>query len=337
MFEDIQHKFISSVLQEFKNVFEIYISNTSSASDIHRGLVAIGMFLLQWDATESIQRYEQVAAKTFGRRKALISRALQLIVAYVEDGQYSLDAVQEAFRKTFNSNLQMFNPLRNDTKVAVTTTAVDDSLSWLFTNYNGENDLRVLDDAKQIPSLKAAVIRQLEEDKATLTPVVDSMLASMFYFELDALPIPDGNGYLCLGYIHCRLDLPVGGLRYLYDRLLETSSWFLVQGSPIQCVQFIPRGPPPFKRRINFRVESMDEVIAFSLGGITSTTTLISGFPTRLEKLIEDQSLVRPFGTLDHVVSEKPLPATPVKRPSIIETSERVHDAKRPRVKTGFF
>jgi 1,2-phenylacetyl-CoA epoxidase catalytic subunit len=95
------------------------------------------MFLLQWDATESIQRYEQVAAKTFGRRKALISRALQLIVAYVEDGQYSLDAVQEAFRKTFNSNLQMFNPLRNDTKVAVTTTAVDDSLPWLFTNYNG--------------------------------------------------------------------------------------------------------------------------------------------------------------------------------------------------------
>ncbi|RII24876.1 hypothetical protein CUC08_Gglean005691 [Alternaria sp. MG1] len=265
MFEDIQHKFISAVLQEFKNVFEIYISNTSSASDIHRetlrtnhthmaslkshrtcfscflrmpekvltcghalcdpcirifgtrcrserntfeiidcilcgvnfmshkfrfvpptagirmlsidgggvrgviplvflqqldrtlaplgcaikdhfdfvcgtsagGLVAIGMFLLQWDATESIQRYEQVAAKTFGRRKALISRALQLIVAYVEDGQYSLDAVQEAFRKTFNSNLQMFNPLRNDTKVAVTTTAVDDSLPWLFTNYNG--------------------------------------------------------------------------------------------------------------------------------------------------------------------------------------------------------
>jgi hypothetical protein len=36
MFEDIQHKFISAVLQEFKNVFEIYISNTSSASDIHR-------------------------------------------------------------------------------------------------------------------------------------------------------------------------------------------------------------------------------------------------------------------------------------------------------------
>jgi hypothetical protein len=95
------------------------------------------MFLLQWGATESIQRFEQVAAKTFGKRKALISRAFQLIVAYVEDGQYSLAAVQEAFKKTFNSPLQMFNPLRNDAKVAVTTTAVHNSLPWLFTNYNG--------------------------------------------------------------------------------------------------------------------------------------------------------------------------------------------------------
>lgn len=31
----------------------------------------------------------------------------------------------------------MFNLLRNDTKVAVTTTTVKDSLPWLFTNYNG--------------------------------------------------------------------------------------------------------------------------------------------------------------------------------------------------------
>jgi hypothetical protein len=58
----------------------------------------------------------------------------------------------------------------------------------------------------------------------------------------------------------------------------------------------------------------MDEVIAFSLGGIRP----ISGFPPRLRGLIEDQSLVRPFGTLDHVVPETPLPATPAKRLSAI-------------------
>jgi hypothetical protein len=59
-----------------------------------------------------------------------------MLVAYVQDGQYSLAAVRGAFQKTLNSPLQMFNPLQNDTKVAVTTTAVKDSLPWLFTNYN---------------------------------------------------------------------------------------------------------------------------------------------------------------------------------------------------------
>jgi hypothetical protein len=106
-------------------------------TDIVGGLVVIGMFLLQWNASESIHKFEEVAGRTFGKRKAIIVRALQLVVAYVEDGQYSLAAVQNAFRKTFNTPLQMFNPLRNDTKVTVTTTAVKNAVPWLFTNYNG--------------------------------------------------------------------------------------------------------------------------------------------------------------------------------------------------------
>ena len=106
-------------------------------ADVLGGLVVIDMFLLQWSVTESIQRFEQVARETFGERKPVLSRTLQLIKGYMEDGQYNLDAVQDAFRKTFNSSFQMFNPLRNDTKVSVTITAVADSLPWLFTNYNG--------------------------------------------------------------------------------------------------------------------------------------------------------------------------------------------------------
>ena len=100
------------------------------------GLVVIGLFLLRWSVPESIRHFEEVAMKTFGKRAALISRILRLLVAYVQDGQYSLAAIQGAFQKTLNSPLQMFNPLRNDTKVAVTTTKVKDSSPWLFTNYN---------------------------------------------------------------------------------------------------------------------------------------------------------------------------------------------------------
>ncbi|KAF2633018.1 FabD/lysophospholipase-like protein [Macroventuria anomochaeta] len=100
------------------------------------GLVVIGLFLLRWSASESMKRFEEVAEKTFGKRATFISKVLRLLVAYVQDGQYSLAAIQGAFQKALNSPLQMFNPLRNDTKVAVTTTAVKDSSPWLFTNYN---------------------------------------------------------------------------------------------------------------------------------------------------------------------------------------------------------
>ena len=100
------------------------------------GLVVIGLFLLRWNVSESIRRFEEVAQKTFGKRATFLARALRLLVAYVQDGQYSLAAIETAFQKTLNSPLQMFNPLRNDTKVAVTTTSVKDSTPWLFTNYN---------------------------------------------------------------------------------------------------------------------------------------------------------------------------------------------------------
>ncbi|KAF1840101.1 FabD/lysophospholipase-like protein [Cucurbitaria berberidis CBS 394.84] len=440
------------------------------------GLVVIGMFLLQWGATESIQRFEQVAGKTFGnKRKVMLARTLQLLVAYLEDGQYSLTAVQEAFRITLDSPIQMFNPLRNDTKVAVTTTAVHDCLPWLFTNYNGgmrpddlgydvvraekaHNDITVsdaacctsaapwffkpqairtlgifqdgglqhnnpaniaqwearfiwpskvdpdfflslgtgtssasasfgpptslrfyrrlfrsfersldgedawkrfynsialslrpryhrlnvrftgteprLDDVLQIPSLKASVLEVVQEDKIAVTAVLDAMIASMFYFELDELPQLENGDYMCTGYIFCRLDIPKEGLRHLYSQLLDTTSWFLIQGTPVRCVQSVPKGLPPFKRRITFRAESVDELIAFSIRGITSTPKLLSGFPTTLAKLIEDQMLISPFGTINHVSNEKPLPALPKKRCSISRPRQSKRGTKRVRFQT---
>lgn len=111
------------------------------------------MFLLQWDMSESLQRFEEVAKKTFTKRKdggTLLSKAVELLISYIEDGQYSLSAIQEAFRVTFDSEIKMFNPLRNDTKVAVTTTTADGSLPRLFTNYNG---------GKRPPELGYDVIR----------------------------------------------------------------------------------------------------------------------------------------------------------------------------------
>lgn len=103
------------------------------------GLIVIGMFLLHWGVHKSVQRFEEVAEKTFGKVKdgSVIRKAMELLLSYLEDGQYSVTAIQEAFRTTLETEIQMFNPLRNDTKVAVTTTTANDSTPGLFTNYNG--------------------------------------------------------------------------------------------------------------------------------------------------------------------------------------------------------
>ena len=171
-----------------------------------------------------------------------------------------------------------------------------------------------LDDATKIPQLKASVSRTIDTDKETIIAVVDAIIASMFYFELDSLPEINSKGYSCSGFIFCRLDLPAAGRRYLYKRLVESSSWFLIQGNPVSCVHTVPKGLPPFRRRVTFHADSLEENIAFSIRGITSTPKHLSGFPTSLAKLIADQQLQCPFGTIDHSCNEKPLcqPGTPV-------------------------
>jgi hypothetical protein len=188
-----------------------------------------------------------------------------------------------------------------------------------------------LDDAPRIPDLKASVLKTIESDSLTLTAVKDSMIASMFYFELDSVPELEKGVYICSGYIFCRLDMPASGLRMLYQRLVETSSWFLIQGSPIRCVQSVPKSLPPFKRRITFSADSLDEVIEFSIRGVTSTLKMLSGFPTSLTSLITDQRLDSPFGTIDHALREKPLPAIPKRRHSDVRSQESRRVSKRPR------
>lgn len=171
-----------------------------------------------------------------------------------------------------------------------------------------------LDDVLRITELKHRTLEAIESH-VDVTPVIDSILASMFYFELDEHPFPVNRAYRCSGYVFCRLDLPPEGRQYLYNRLLETSSWFLIQGSPTRCVEAIPKSLPPFKRRIKFNVKTLDETVGISVRGLTNTTKPISGFPTTLRKLIDALQLDSPFGTISHSVAEKTLPVVPCKRP----------------------
>ncbi|KAK3115488.1 hypothetical protein LTR53_005104 [Teratosphaeriaceae sp. CCFEE 6253] len=87
-----------------------------------------------------------------------------------------------------------------------------------------------IDDVSAIQQLEDMTQGQLGAHPQR-SAILNSMLASMFYFEFDKTPVWDGDGYLCHGTIFTRTRLPSEGRRVLLDGLESTSSFFLICGA----------------------------------------------------------------------------------------------------------
>ena len=170
-----------------------------------------------------------------------------------------------------------------------------------------------LDDIMSIDALKAQAQSWIQVNQRFL-PSLDSIYASMFYFELAEYPGYYDNAYRCVGHIYCRLDMSFQGRRRLYEKLESTSSYFLVLGHPTRCVDYIPTCSPvpPFKRRLQFTVETLEEDVGITLLGLTSSPKTISGLPQTVGELVRKQQLRSPFGRADCTGEEKTLPPTPI-------------------------
>lgn len=95
---------------------------------------------MQWDPSSCLQRFEELAATTFvnkgHKEKLSFSQKLQQIFhAWLNDHRYNLSPIERAFHS--DSFAKMFNPLQNDTKVAVTATSVRSNFPCIIGNYNG--------------------------------------------------------------------------------------------------------------------------------------------------------------------------------------------------------
>ncbi len=104
------------------------------------GLSVLAMFLMHWSADECLQQFEKLAGIAFHRRKLPhipFPRIRELFFSYIADCRYDSAAIEDAFLTVFGAELKLFNPLSNDTKVAVTATTARETLPCLFTNYNG--------------------------------------------------------------------------------------------------------------------------------------------------------------------------------------------------------
>ena len=130
------HSELEMLGSPIQNFFD-YVCGTSAG-----GIVAIGVFLMQWNPGDCLDRFEEVAAKTFrsdSDKRFSISRKLHSIFrTFLRDHRYNLSPIEKAFGTGFETAMKMFNPLRMDTKVAVTSTTVRGNISCLHSNYNGK-------------------------------------------------------------------------------------------------------------------------------------------------------------------------------------------------------
>ncbi|KAH7033977.1 acyl transferase/acyl hydrolase/lysophospholipase [Macrophomina phaseolina] len=131
-------KHLESMLSNLKAPLRSYfdfICGTSAG-----GLIVLGLFLMEWSVEECLYKFEELAMRTFRRENGRPSSLFQLqraILSYMRDFKYDSTAIEDAFRLDPNPPMKMFNPLKNGTKVAVTTTTAREVHPCLFTNYNG--------------------------------------------------------------------------------------------------------------------------------------------------------------------------------------------------------
>ncbi|KAH7065101.1 acyl transferase/acyl hydrolase/lysophospholipase [Macrophomina phaseolina] len=458
-------KHLESMLSNLKAPLRSYfdfICGTSAG-----GLIVLGLFLMEWSVEECLYKFEELAMRTFRRENGRPSSLFQLqraILSYMRDFKYDSTAIEDAFRLDPNPPMKMFNPLKNGTKVAVTTTTAREVHPCLFTNYNGvrrpsgigyqvvraqkhQNDISVGEAAsctsaapwffkpkvvkglgtfqdgglqhnnplgislrecsflwpergspdfaisigtgtsfeeaafeprspvrdRTLSRLFRALMRSFDGEKAwkdfmnaipeqhrhryhrlnlnldgpepdiddvssmkllksqaqnylrsspKLTLIRESVFASIFYFELEDIPVYQSGAYLCVGHILCRLNLCKEGRKALYKELRQNSYYFLLDGHPIRCMEATPRGVPLYRKRIQFKTASIDQQVSITIGGIAHPR-YISGLPKSLRELIKQQKLDAPFGRVNHHTFGKRVPSVPLKRKrSSLESGE---------------
>ncbi|KAI9848884.1 MAG: hypothetical protein M1837_006400 [Sclerophora amabilis] len=170
-----------------------------------------------------------------------------------------------------------------------------------------------LDDTLKMGALKA-MAREHITSNSQVQDILDSIYASMFYFELDCLPKFYNGVVQCSGFVCYRLRSTTKSRSRLYERLTQTSSQFIISGRAIPCVDFIPKSIPPFKKHLRFTTQSLDAQVSISISGLTTRPRSISGLPKSVKELIALQRLDVPFSQADHSRSERMLPEHPRKR-----------------------
>lgn len=162
-----------------------------------------------------------------------------------------------------------------------------------------------LDDVNCMQNLRERVDADASLLKVEVLRCVDYILASLFYLELDCLPLASGFTLQCKARILCRLDPGTRELLALLWQLKESQARFYIQSTEqVPCVDQVSytkiQHGEPFCTPVEFSISSMDDLVDVKVDGITQRARSISNCPYKLLDLVKDQGLHCVFGRPDH-------------------------------------
>lgn len=288
----------------------------------------LGIFLMRWTVVECIEKFTSLARQTFRpwRKSASpFARLQELAFSYLRDWQYSSFAIEQAFRSAFGTEINMFNPISEDTKEAVTTIAAKQPQSCVFTNYNG--GIRFSETGYNLIRASAAA------DDVSISNAAACTSAAPWYFKAVALK---NIGTFQDGGLHHNnpLSLALWEVKHLWPQCavpdlalsigtgVNESVFSIGPQSPVRKRSIFRifesfmesmdgekswKDQPPYRRRVTFTLQALDNAIGITLRAITSEPTTISGLPKPARDLITAQRL-------HCAVPEKRLPNLPFKR-----------------------
>ncbi len=155
-----------------------------------------------------------------------------------------------------------------------------------------------LDDVEVIPELKA-MVRSNKHLSQAIDEISRRILASLFYFELEAIPKRNNAGVVGSGHILCLKKKSSPALDAIINKVTQLSAKFVVNGveisSDIRDASFWDKDGN-FCKRVLFKGPEIH--ILLKERGCQGYP--ISGAPFSAERLVAVQGLNADFGTADH-------------------------------------
>ena len=165
-----------------------------------------------------------------------------------------------------------------------------------------------LDNTSKMQELRTQARAEFS-DSQELEDLARSVVASLFYFELESTPKYGDGKILCAGNILCRLRAGNPALEDLFNQLSKSSAQFIFDeralSGAVEDRSSIDRSGN-FRKRVEFSLGDRQRKVSISLREGSHQPNNISGSPFSVDSLVGAQGMDAHFGRADHKKRKQP-------------------------------